>query len=89
MLPRVNVKDIEDLTEENVTLTLKRAINFYSTLQTHDGHWAGDYGGPMFLLPGLVSHFIIQTTYFFRDEYIGDSLSLVENNYSCFCNSVI
>ena len=21
-------------------------------LQTADGHWAGDYGGPMFLLPG-------------------------------------
>ena len=21
-------------------------------LQTTDGHWAGDYGGPMFLLPG-------------------------------------
>nr|UTE10696.1 cycloartenol synthase [Calotropis procera] len=54
LLPQVNVKDIEDLTEENVTLTLKRAINFYSTLQAHDGHWAGDYGGPMFLLPGLV-----------------------------------
>lgn len=61
----MNVKDIEDLTEENVTLTLKRAINVYSTLQAHHGHWAGDYGGPMFLLPGLVSHFIIQTTYFF------------------------
>nr|WRN91792.1 cycloartenol synthase [Hoodia gordonii] len=54
LLPRVEVNDIEDLTEENVTLTLKRAINFYSTLQGHDGHWAGDYGGPMFLLPGLV-----------------------------------
>mgnify|MGYP002393732658 CR=1 FL=1 len=27
---------------------------FYSTIQTEDGHWAGDYGGPMFLMPGLV-----------------------------------
>ena len=33
---------------------LERAINFYSKLQCDDGHWAGDYGGPMFLLPGLV-----------------------------------
>ena len=23
-------------------------------LQCEDGHWAGDYGGPMFLLPGLI-----------------------------------
>lgn len=32
----------------------KRGIAFYSLLQTPDGHWAGDYGGPHFLLPGLV-----------------------------------
>lgn len=27
-------------------------------IQTEDGHWAGDYGGPMFLLPGyaIVMH---------------------------------
>ena len=24
-------------------------------LQCEDGHWGGDYGGPMFLLPGLIS----------------------------------
>lgn len=23
-------------------------------LQCEDGHWAGDYGGPMFLMPGLI-----------------------------------
>jgi squalene cyclase len=23
-------------------------------LQTDDGHWSGDYGGPMFLMPGLI-----------------------------------
>ncbi|XP_067326008.1 lanosterol synthase isoform X2 [Anolis sagrei] len=36
---------------------LEAAINgvqFYSGLQTEDGHWAGDYGGPLFLLPGLL-----------------------------------
>jgi squalene cyclase len=32
----------------------KRGIAFYSLLQTSDGHFAGDYGGPHFLLPGLV-----------------------------------
>ncbi|XP_071803611.1 lanosterol synthase-like [Asterias amurensis] len=27
---------------------------FYSKLQTEDGHWSGDYGGPLFLMPGLL-----------------------------------
>lgn len=27
-------------------------MTFYVGLQAEDGHWAGDYGGPLFLLPG-------------------------------------
>ncbi|KAF5934817.1 hypothetical protein HYC85_025946 [Camellia sinensis] len=53
LLPQVKVKDTEDITEDQVMTTLRRAISFHSTLQAHDGHWPGDYGGPMFLLPGL------------------------------------
>ncbi|RXH78499.1 hypothetical protein DVH24_002017 [Malus domestica] len=53
VLPQVKVKDTEDVTEKTVTNTLKRGISYHSTLQAHDGHWPGDYGGPMFLLPGL------------------------------------
>jgi len=33
---------------------ITKAIQYFSAVQTEDGHWAGDYGGPMFLLPGLV-----------------------------------
>jgi hypothetical protein len=29
-------------------------MGFYQQLQCEDGHWAGDYGGPHFLLPGLI-----------------------------------
>ncbi|KAK4587597.1 hypothetical protein RGQ29_018848 [Quercus rubra] len=53
-VPQIKVQDIEELTKEAVTITLQRAINFYSTIQAHDGHWPGDCGGPMFLIPGLV-----------------------------------
>nr|CAM91422.1 cycloartenol synthase [Dioscorea zingiberensis] len=53
-LPQVKVRDDEDVTEEAVTTTVRRAISRHSTLQAHDGHWPGDYGGPMFLMPGLV-----------------------------------
>lgn len=46
--------DHEEINEDGVTITLRRALRFYSTLQCEDGHWPGDYGGPLFLLPGLV-----------------------------------
>ncbi|XP_043916484.1 lanosterol synthase isoform X1 [Protopterus annectens] len=32
----------------------ENGMKFYSALQAEDGHWAGDYGGPHFLLPGLL-----------------------------------
>lgn len=53
-LPQVKIEDIEDITEDKVANTLRRAINFHSTLLAHAGHWPGDYGAPMFLMPGLV-----------------------------------
>ena len=65
-LPQLKVKDAEEVTEEVVTTTLRRAINFYSTIQAHDGHWPGDYGGPMFLLPGLVRVKLVHTTCFYQ-----------------------
>ncbi|XP_004299757.1 PREDICTED: cycloartenol synthase 2-like isoform X2 [Fragaria vesca subsp. vesca] len=51
---QVKVKSEDEITEEVVTTTLRRGLKFYSTLQTEDGFWPGDYGGPLFLLPGLV-----------------------------------
>ncbi|BGP56660.1 Lanosterol synthase (Oxidosqualene--lanosterol cyclase) [Rhodotorula sphaerocarpa] len=32
----------------------QKGFEFYKRLQSADGHWAGEYGGPMFLLPGIV-----------------------------------
>jgi lanosterol synthase len=41
-----------------------RGFQFYKELQTEDGHWAGEYGGPMFLIPGLViSMYITQSPF--------------------------
>ncbi|KAG7258613.1 hypothetical protein CRUP_036331, partial [Coryphaenoides rupestris] len=31
-----------------------KGMGFHSQLQGEDGHWAGDYGGPLFLMPGLL-----------------------------------
>ncbi|KAL1820018.1 hypothetical protein DCAR_0416325 [Daucus carota subsp. sativus] len=54
VLPRVNTDDADDISEDKVTATLRRALSFHSTLQAHDGHWPGDNGGPMFFLAGLI-----------------------------------
>ncbi|XP_022135121.1 probable oxidosqualene cyclase isoform X2 [Momordica charantia] len=50
----IKIESEEEISEEAVEITLRRAIRFYSTLQTQHGFWPGDYGGPLFLLPGLV-----------------------------------
>lgn len=31
----------------------RNGYGYYKHLQAHDGHWPGEYGGPMFLIPGL------------------------------------
>ena len=63
-LPQVKVKTEKEITEEAVATTLRRALRFYSTLQTEDGFWPGDYGGPLFLLPGLVSSYFCLPSFF-------------------------
>jgi len=43
-----------DAPEAAVVRAIDRAVSRLAALQLPDGHWAGDYGGPLFLLPGLV-----------------------------------
>ena len=41
-----------------------KGFDFYQNLQTADGNWPGDYGGPNFLLPGLIIvSYITQTPF--------------------------
>ncbi|KAI9511568.1 terpene synthase [Russula earlei] len=41
---------------------------FYRKLQSNGGHWAGEYGGPMFLLPGLVIGSYVTGMFFLEEE---------------------
>jgi cycloartenol synthase len=44
----------EPVTAERVKEHLLGALSYYECLQQDDGHFPGDYGGPMFLMPGLI-----------------------------------
>lgn len=64
-------------TSDDVTKLLKastareaaeNAMTFYSRLQAEDGHWAGDYSGPLFLLPGLVITCFVTNTHLQHEQ---------------------
>ncbi|KAI0794385.1 lanosterol synthase [Fomes fomentarius] len=38
----------------NALEAARNGYRYFKHLQAEDGHWAGEYGGPMFLIPGLV-----------------------------------
>lgn len=39
---------------KNAREAARNGVEFYCKIQMEDGHWGNDYGGPMFLLPGLI-----------------------------------
>ncbi|CAL5421828.1 unnamed protein product [Camellia sinensis] len=53
-IPPVKVGEEEDVTYEAANITLKRALRFFSAMQTKDGHWAAENAGPLFFVPPLV-----------------------------------
>ncbi|CAN5302566.1 squalene--hopene cyclase [soil metagenome] len=47
---------------EVASMVAAKGVNFFKALQAEEGHWPGDYGGPMFLLPGLIVASYITST---------------------------
>src|ERR1051325_11315970 len=49
---------------QDVHTSFLKGLNFYKSLQTDEGHFPGDYGGPMFLLPGLlIASYVTETPF--------------------------
>ena len=59
----IKLKEREKITEEALETTLKRAVGYFSTIQAHDGHWAAESAGPLFMLPLFVRLFSFQLNF--------------------------
>lgn len=54
----------ENPQEAQLIDSLIKGMHYFSQLQSDEGHWPGDYGGPLFLLPGLLIASYISDTPF-------------------------
>ena len=76
---KYNIPFFKDELSSAVIKSLLKGIDYYSSLQIEDGHWAGDYGGPMFLLPGAIITSYI-TKYEFPEEQKHEMIKYIFNH---------
>ncbi|KAK3219100.1 hypothetical protein Dsin_013070 [Dipteronia sinensis] len=53
-IPAVKVKDGEEITYETALTSMRRAVHFFSAIQTHDGHWPAENSGSCYFMPPYI-----------------------------------
>lgn len=62
-LSRAQIQDLPELPRASTPLdSARNGLEFFSHLQLPPGNWACEYGGPMFLLPGIVITWYVTNT---------------------------
>ena len=51
---RTKLRHLSPMAGDRIKELTHKAVDYYQTLQADSGHWPGDYGGPLFLTPGLI-----------------------------------
>ena len=71
-IPRVKVKDGEEIRYEAVTAAIRRSAHYLAALQADDGHWPAENSGPMFYHPPMVYNINFKINFYlfqFKDVY--------------------
>jgi len=52
--PAVKLRDVDNITEEALITTIRRAISFFSSIQAHDGHCPAECSGSLLSIQPFV-----------------------------------
>ncbi|KAI3495471.1 hypothetical protein L1887_37812 [Cichorium endivia] len=53
-IPPARLEGNEGANQQAITIAIRKAVRFNRAIQTKDGHWAAEHGGPLFFTPPLI-----------------------------------